>query len=302
MYIIYVYYILYMADNSKTEQNAKCAPGKDFIDGSCISLNVLIDMVYAYNKYVTDNGMDNTLLIKLNNSNEILARKKYKKYLINEFEKRFKDQCSNSQVCWTKQSFINLMHEKQKDELLNYTIRPKGPEGKWEWLNTTNIVSSLRQYSEVHPDFIFWGAVPIDFDEIGLGISHEKLDEFVAHGIKKIGTIFNLDDSKHSGSHWVSSFANLDEGIVCYYDSYGIIPNKYVRAYMKNIALYCKNKLGKNPIAKYNKARHQYGGSECGVYSMNFIIRMLEGDTIEDIAKSYTTDDEINKFRKIYFR
>ena len=52
---------------------------------------------------------------------------------------------------------------------------------------------------------------------------------------------------------------------------------------------------------KRNDKRHQYKGSECGVYSINFIERMLNGDKFEDISNSKIPDDVINKKRNIYF-
>jgi hypothetical protein len=53
---------------------------------------------------------------------------------------------------------------------------------------------------------------------------------------------------------------------------------------------------------RYNKIQHQFKNSECGVYSMNFIIRILEGDTFDDIINNITNDDKMNENRNIYFR
>ena len=52
---------------------------------------------------------------------------------------------------------------------------------------------------------------------------------------------------------------------------------------------------------RYNTNRHQYKNSECGVYSMNFIIRLLRGEGFAKIEKSKVIDDEMNKCRKVYF-
>ena len=52
----------------------------------------------------------------------------------------------------------------------------------------------------------------------------------------------------------------------------------------------------------YNKKRHQYGGSECGVYSMNFIIESLKGKTIADIQKEKITDNHVNLLRNYLYR
>jgi hypothetical protein len=53
---------------------------------------------------------------------------------------------------------------------------------------------------------------------------------------------------------------------------------------------------------KFNQNRHQFKNSECGVYSINFILRLLKGETFENICSNITTDDQVNKCREVYFR
>ena len=60
-------------------------------------------------------------------------------------------------------------------------------------------------------------------------------------------------------------------------------------------------KINNNDII-YNQVRHQFSNSECGVYSMNFIIRLLHGETFDDITENITKDTEMNACRKSYFR
>ena len=53
---------------------------------------------------------------------------------------------------------------------------------------------------------------------------------------------------------------------------------------------------------KYNKTRHQFANSECGVYSMNFIIERLKGKSFEEVTGNVVKDEEMNSRRKTYFR
>jgi Ulp1 family protease len=97
-------------------------------------------------------------------------------------------------------------------------------------------------------------------------------------------------------------YADMNSGDVLYFDSYGIAPEKRVRKLMRSIT----NAITKvNPSATirsaYNKIRHQYENSECGVYSINFIIRMLKGDSFDKICNDKVPDREINKCRAQYF-
>ena len=55
------------------------------------------------------------------------------------------------------------------------------------------------------------------------------------------------------------------------------------------------------PTKNYNKHQHQRKGSECGVYSIQFIIKMLEGEKFENISKNIVDDDTIYHNRDIYF-
>ena len=47
---------------------------------------------------------------------------------------------------------------------------------------------------------------------------------------------------------------------------------------------------------------HQYGNTECGIYSIYFIVHMLENKMTEHYIKTHILKDEyMEKFRKIYF-
>ena len=47
---------------------------------------------------------------------------------------------------------------------------------------------------------------------------------------------------------------------------------------------------------------HQYGNTECGIYSLFFIVHMLEDKMTAHYLKTHILKDEyMNKFRLIYF-
>ena len=52
---------------------------------------------------------------------------------------------------------------------------------------------------------------------------------------------------------------------------------------------------------KENQVRHQYKSSECGVYCINFITKLLEGKTFNQITNYKIRDDDMNKMRIKYF-
>ena len=70
---------------------------------------------------------------------------------------------------------------------------------------------------------------------------------------------------------------------------------------MEKIKQYCESKMIKVDM-RYNKMQHQYGDTECGVYSISFILRILDGETFDKITAKRIPDDEVKQCRKIYFR
>ena len=296
------------------DEDKKCAPNKKYEDGSCMSLNLLKKLGVAYNKYIDSNKL------KKNKINIVDS----KRALLVQLNNNLKDECSD-QICWTKKKFVNLMDGNDKKELLKFTFKPTGPQGRFTWLNTTNIDDVMKQYENVYSDFKFLGTVPMDFDELpSLGISNLNFDSLYNSNKYKLGIILNTDEHYKSGAHWIALFANLKTFEVYFFDSYGKRPEKRVRNLVKRISLWCykkqnnsyiepddsfmcKNKQNniersKNAKILYNKTRKQYKNSECGVYSINFILRLLKGESFDSIISNPNTDEQVNKCREQYFK
>ena len=296
-----------------SKQYKKCAPNKEFSDNSCFTLNDLKKMSISYNIFV-DEGKINSSKINIKND---------KKHLLQELTTKLENICDN-QICWLKQEFV----KKMKDKDILDTFRPNGPEGKFEWLSTIHINDVMSQYEKKYTDFKFFGAVPIDFDDLPfLGIKDINFDELYDSGKRKIGFVFNLDEHWKSGSHWVALYSDLEKKQIYFFDSYGKRPEKRIRNLVKRISNWCykkkccskdkckqidlsdsfmrpesKNEIEDKINVEYNHNRHQYKGSECGVYSLNFILRQLNGDSFHDIVDKKTLDDQIHKCRDVYFK
>jgi hypothetical protein len=278
----------------------KCAPSKTYKDGSCFTLKSLKKIAESYN---IKNPMNK---IKISDDKEGLVK---------ELENKMKNTCSD-QTCWLRTDFVKAMND---EEIENNTFRPTGPDNKKEWLSTTDINNVVSQYQEKFKDFLFLGAVPADFLELEiLGIKDLNFNELNKEGKNKIGMVINLDESWKSGSHWVALYANLDKDQIYYFDSFGKKPYKRTKKFINKIFTYMyKNKYKKNPRindiikagasikdfdVKYNSKQHQFSNTECGVYSMNFIIRLVRGETFDEITNNITKDAEMNKCRNSYFR
>ena len=280
---------------SVDEKDKVCAPGNSFLNGSCIPVDLLVEMASSYNR-------NNSNKIKLKKNLDTLNPKKYKKYLVKKFQKRLNNVCKD-QKCWIKQNFVSDMKKELKHYLKKLTFRPSGPNGQFTWLNTLNVNNVMHQYENKYEDFKFYGAVPIDFDDLPelkiKNIDFRKLQK--EEKINRLGFVFNLDESWKSGSHWVALHSDLKKGQVYFFDSYGMRPEKRIRSLMRRMERYIRES-GKEPDISYNKIRHQYKNSECGVYSLHFIIKMLEGNTFKNVTENIIDDDKINECRKVYFR
>ncbi|VVU94800.1 hypothetical protein CPAV1605_525 [seawater metagenome] len=294
--------------------NQKCAPSKNYKDGSCFTYESLKKIANAYNLKASNNKINTDTVNK--------------KDLVHDLENKLKTNCDN-QVCWLRQDFIKKI---ESDEISKNTFRPEGPQKKYDWLSTTHINEVIDQYHNVHKNFRFLGAVPIDFDDLPvLGLCDLNLENLESEGINKIGIVFNLDEHYKDGSHWVALFSDLENYQTYFFDSYGKKPDRRIRRFISRIVKHMykkkynkklsvkevleylkkdKKKLINNSIIKnlqgfdidYNKIRHQYKNSECGVYSINFILELLDGKTFHHIVNNKTYDDEMNTNRKIYFR
>ena len=211
--------------------------------------------------------------------------------------------------CWLRQKFITSHLD---NELLNYTFAPKAPvtwkKNPNEWLTSVDIEKVMKQYEKAYKCFEFMGPSPIDYDKkkmygecVWEELCHFNLKELVKKGKKKIGIIFNTDPHYLEGSHWISLFINLKKKYIFFFDSNGDPTPKQITKLMKNIVKQAKA-LGITLKVIENKKEHQQTDSECGMYSLYFIIQQLKDCHPTDYFLTHTiTDKEMEHLRKIYF-
>jgi hypothetical protein len=279
------------------EASKKCAPGLKYEAGSCARLSVMVELAKAYN--LSANSADK---IRMASNFELLNPQKYKKYLVHELSNRVGDKCK-TQKCWSSQEFISKMNEKAREEFVKYTHRPESPEGKFDWLSTYNINDAMAQYEKQYNDFKFFGAVPMDFAEIGLEVGKIDYSNYIKNGIKRMGVVFNLDNHDQPGSHWTAMYSDFDKGNIYYFDSVGVKPEQRVRQLMRNQAKYMESQGKKidNIRVDYNKVQHQKGDNACGVYAINFLVKMAKGTDFDQLCSNPVNDHKMNKCRSVYF-
>jgi hypothetical protein len=281
--------------SATTFKNLQCSPNpENKKDYSCLDDTTLFKLKELWNLRHSD------AKIVSNNPKDIWSQ--IKVYL--------KNVC-NKESCWLKQQFV----QGKLDKELRNSFAPKSPE-EWkkkpnEWLSSVDILDVMKQYERAYKCFEFMGPSPIDFDTKMYGsecvwpeLCKFSLKEQIASGKTKIGIIFNTDTHDKGGEHWLSMFINIKKKDIFVFDSAGDMPDKEIQVLIDRIV-----KQGTQlaiPITfkvDYNyPVEHQLGSSACGMYSLYFIVHMLEDKLTGHYLKTHTIRDKfVDKFRKIYF-
>ena len=222
--------------------------------------------------------------------------------------------------CWLNE----LKDANLKKRIDRYIFAPDQPY-EWkknpnEWLSNFDIMNVLEQYEQTYKHFEFIGPTPIDFDKViqkNTCVQNElckfQLSDHIKRGKTHIGIIFNLSPHTSSGSHWVSLFIDVKDRVIFYFDSAGEPIPAEIKAFVDRVQDQIKGR--KYTFHQNWPKEHQMGNTECGVYSLFFIITMLTGRTELmrggrqmnmrqklHLFKQHTIPDKyIQKYRNVYF-
>jgi hypothetical protein len=215
----------------------------------------------------------------------------------------------NKETCWVHQMTKN---GQLKKELLD-AFAPESPSG-WkinpnEWLSSIDILKVMNQYEKKYKCFDFLGPSPIDYDTHKLNgecvweeLCHFNLKHHIKQGHHKIGIIFNLDPHYKGGSHWVSLFINVRKQTIFYFDSAGEPAPSQIRKFAENVIKQGHNMSMQFKFDQNHPTEHQYGNTECGMYSLFFITHMIEDKITGHYLKTHVLKDKyVEKFRKIFY-
>jgi len=207
------------------------------------------------------------------------------------------------------------LREDVKKELRKQYLRPVYPKA-WEkdsdmWLDNYNIMHVMQQYAAAYPWFTFLGVFPIDFSAPNPyrhnGVKECLYKETCALDLKKeyaqgkrgIGMVFNLDPHFKGGSHWVGLYINLMDlarPFIGYFDSYGYKTPALIARLMRSFRLQIPTcELG------YNARRFQHSNTECGMFSLYYIICMIHGISFREFCKDSVDDAFMLQLRQILF-
>lgn len=266
--------------------------------------------------------------VKLTKETGCLPRAVLEKALPNHTSKIQRGGYKNKSILQDVASYLNVdpanqrtllnklpISEQEKQEIGKKFLRPPLPES-WnkkpdDWLDSLNIRDVMRQYEEAYPTFKFLGPYPIDFaapsdsSAMSKGTSKEclvgemcnlDLDQEELKGKEHIGMVFNLDPHYREGSHWIAAYINIPKKKCYYFDSYGMKPPKQIYKFMQWLSLQEPDiELG------WNGRRFQFKESECGVYCMYFLDRMIAGVPFLKFCRQKLSDRGMLSFRKWFY-
>ena len=192
--------------------------------------------------------------------------------------------------------------------------RPKAPKewslNRYEWLSSDDIDAVERNYTELFADYHYMGTVPIDFDLksetqkcLVSALCSMKLKSLYDKGKQQFGIVINTDPHDGPGQHWVAVFCDVRPELefprVTYFDSYASQPEKEIKVLMKRWKeQWDSTGIHSKPMKMtYNKTRHQYKDSECGMYCLYFHYACLM-----NLPMNQSMPDEVvNLFRNLLF-
>lgn len=216
-----------------------------------------------------------------------------------QIQNRLHDKCDKSTECM----------------ILSLMSRPKAP-GSWrtnpeEWLSSVDIDAVEKQYTKIFSEYFYVGTVPIDFGKksntgtcLVSSLCSLDIKSLYNKGYRQIGIVFNTDKSTGPGEHWIALFCDIQPDLefprITYFDSYAEKPEKEVLRLMKSWSeTWDATHIHSKPMqVTYNKTRHQYENSECGMYCLYFHLCCLTGTSME----SRIPDKVVRGFRGLLFK
>ena len=286
-------------DISKKFTNLSCSPyvyqqhaskNPEYTSKSCLPIHILQQIGKEWNKEHPTNTIPSNISIL---------------ELYDTLKQKLSSICYDER-CWTR-------HLAYPELGVSTYFAPNQPRS-WSkkpniWLSNYDITEVLKQHAEVYPWFAFIKPSPIDFDEtyadntcITTSLCRFDLKSYIDRGITKIGIVFNTDTHDGDGEHWISTMIHIPKKLIYFFDSAGDKSPPEINRLVKRIQT--QGKLLGIPFTfdQNHPFIHQYSTTECGMYSLFFIINMAFDRIHTPHLKTKRIPDELmTELRNVYF-
>jgi Ulp1 protease family, C-terminal catalytic domain len=265
----------------KSEINKECAFNVEQQEGFCSSINI-VEKLKDYANKINPTGQAIDVL-----------KEKYN---------------CRSEVCVLNQSEIqNIIQPAEIEENIQQNFKPEGPKLTKTWLSNENIDKVLDQIQKKYIDkhFLHIPFQMIDFQEQQKELAQMDWQKEYQNGYRTFGTVINTDKYSGRGKHWFAIFGDfLDSSSIFtieYFNSSGELPKDEIIVWMtkiKNILQFPKEVRD----VVVTRIQNQYSDTECGPYSLYYIISRLDGVPMEWFKHNRIKDSTMYMFREYLFR
>ena len=210
--------------------------------------------------------------------------------------------------------------KKDINKNIDINFKGDGPRNIVNRLHNENIDGVLREWAAANKDFYNWGFNMIDFEkyrgtlarysiiDVLNGDAPLDLGKFggvVKRPCKFAACVLNTDNHHGKGKHWfaVACDCRKEPYSVEFFNSSGNAPVAEVIDWMEKTKALLMKKFPNIHIEEYSNTgkRHQFKDTECGLYSLYFIRRRLDGHPFSDFLSNKYWDKIMTEFRKFCF-
>lgn len=211
------------------------------------------------------------------------------KNIIKIAEQRTK--CDSEKCVLSKSGLL----DKKTDRLFN----PDGPKNSTAWLSNTNIDQVLDRWCDKYPgQFYHINYHMRDYKKNNTELSKINWSDLAKKNYRGAFCALNTDYYAGSGEHWVAFYVDFIGHTVEYFDSAGQPPNQEFLELLTETT----NALGSSyKYITVSDVQHQKGDTECGMYTLYYIISRINGHSYTDFTNQRIPDENMEKLRQYIF-
>lgn len=210
-------------------------------------------------------------------------------------EAKAKTNC-NSESCLYKKVDVLSVDD------LEERFKKEGPWNSTAWLSNEDIDENvLEQWTKKFPRFKHITFQMRDFESRKSELARLNWLE-LAKEYDSLGCALNTDRTGGPGEHWTAFYVDFKNHTVEYFDSGGTTPLKEFSDFAINTADILSESGKKYTDEIVCKIEHQKENTECGVYTLYYILSRLHGVPFKAFEFKRVPDDMMVEFRKYLWR
>lgn len=264
--------------------------------GICVNINI----IKALKDFMVSEKLEEPNIIKILSPEELVLNLMSKLGVVNERD------------IWKNEKIIKKFGRGVSYNILKKNYKVDGPSNTTNLLNNHNIDNVLETYVLKGPELYHNRFLHLPFQMIDFWENKTELARIDFMNLSKydsVGVVLNSDFSYGPGKHWFAIYIDLSEMrrqkklVIEYFNSSGRMPYEQIIEYYENLK---EDYARKYPdidveLKVVVNERIQESKTECGMFSLIFIIGRIEGKSVQFFSKKNVTDEDMIRYRKIIF-